>query len=421
MRLLILLLMLLPALCCAPGMTASAQDAPLLPAFPEEETLPAKLPQWQDIPEAQEDTPAAPTGAQPLVPRDRTRVAVLGYHNFSETKPVTDMLMRTSDFRKQMEEIRNSGYKVISMQEFLEWRFGARQLPEKCILITMDDGWKSVYTDAYPILKEFGYPFHLFLYTQYLSGRGDSMSPAQIREMMANGASIGSHSTGHLYPRSWKTAEAKGEEEYNKLIDREIGQSLTKLASLFGPINTYCYPGGYNTQAMVDKLPGYGYVAAFTVIPGKVTEAENPWLIHRYMVFGNDPSIFRNAMDFRVAEQGRSISTGTTPGTLSAATPPPPFPVFPKPNSTVSCEIPAISANLGGEAGVDFSTLHMKVSGFGRVPAKVDATKRTIEWAPPCRIYMPNISVHVTWTSTDGAARKAEWSFRVDRNMPGQQ
>lgn len=204
-------------------MTASAQDAPLLPAFPEEETLPAKLPQWQDIPEAQEDTPAAPTGAQPLVPRDRTRVAVLGYHNFSETKPVTDMLMRTSEFRKQMEEIRNSGYKVISMQEFLEWRFGARQLPEKCILITMDDGWKSVYTDAYPILKEFGYPFHLFLYTQYLSGRGDSMSPAQIREMMANGASIGSHSTGHLYPRSWKTAEAKGEEEYNKLIDREIG------------------------------------------------------------------------------------------------------------------------------------------------------------------------------------------------------
>ena len=426
----ILLLTLLPALLCTPGLMAVAQDVLPLPEFPEETGIPAKLPKWQDdIPEAQEDTPMAPVStpapsapsAQALVPRDSTRVAVLGYHNFSETKPVTEMLMRTSEFRRQMEEIRTSGYKVISMQEFLEWRFGARQLPEKCILITMDDGWKSVYTDAYPILREYGYPFHLFLYTQYLTGRGDSMNKEQIREMMAHGASIGSHSTGHLYPRSWKAAAAKGEEEYNKLIDREIGQSLTKLTELFGPINTYCYPGGYNTQAMVDKLPGYGYVAAFTVIPGKVTESENPWLIHRYMIFGTDPSIFRNAMDFRVAEQGRSISTGTTPGTLSASTPLPPFPVFPKPASTVPCEVPTISANLGDAAGVDFSTLHMKVSGFGRVPAKVDANKKTIEWTPPCRIYMPNISVHVTWTGTDGSARKAEWSFRVDKDMPGQQ
>lgn len=374
-----------------------------------------------DTAEDGETQSPAPTSSRALVPRDQTRVAVLGYHNFSETKPVTEMLMRTSEFREQMEYIKKSGLTVISMQEFLEWRFGERNLPAECVLITLDDGWRSVYTDAFPILKEYGYPFTLFLYTRYLTGRGDSMSPAMIREMQEHGATIGSHSTSHYYPRTWKQHEAQGEKAYIALLDQEMGNSFEKLSSLFGSINTYCYPGGYVTKPMLERLPSYGYVAAFTVVPGKVTVTENPWQIHRYMIFGNDSSIFRRAMDFRVAQTGKAISTGSTPGTLPGTTPPPPFPVSPQPNSTVPCDIPVISAQLSGVAGVDLSTVHMKVSGFGRVPAKVDASSRTIRWTPPCRIYMPNISVHITWNSSDGVSHKAEWSFNVDQTVTVQQ
>ncbi len=371
--------------------------------------------------EAEETTASAPIAPKPLVPRDQTRVAVLGYHNFSDTKPVTEMLMRTSEFREQMEYIRRAGLTVISMQEFLEWRFGARQLPAECVLITLDDGWRSVYTDAYPILREYGYPFTLFLYTSYLTGRGTSMDPAMIREMQAHGATIGSHSTNHLYPSAWKKKAKEGAEAYAAMVDKEIGESFTKLGELFGPINTYCYPGGYITQPMLDRLPGYGFVAAFTVVPGKVTSSEDPWQIHRYMVFGTDPSIFRSAMDFRVAQTGSEVSTGSTPGTLPSQTPAPPFPVSPQPRSTAPADIPAITADLSGVAGVDFSSVRMKVSGFGRVPAEVDTSTRTVRWTPPYRIYMPNISVHVTWKSTDGASHKAEWFFMVDQGVTVQQ
>ena len=62
----------------------------------------------------------------------------------------------------------------------------------------------------------------------------------------------------------------------------------------------------------------------------------------------------------------------------------------------------------------------MSVSGFGRVPAKVDHSSRTIEWTPPCRIYMPSISVHVTWNTSDGTSHKAEWCFQVDQNVTAQ-
>lgn len=354
---------------------------------------------------------------KPLVAREKTRVAVLGYHNFSATKPVTEMLLRTSELRDQMEAIRKSPYSVISMQEFLEWRFGTRLLPEECILITLDDGWKSVYTDAYPIFKAYGYPFHLFLYTDYLSGRGDSMNADMIKEMMQNGASIGSHSRSHPYPSDWNRHRARGEEAYLDFIDKEFGDSKVKLDKLFGSVNTYCYPGGYNDQVMLSRLPGYGYVAAFTVIPGKVTSTEIPYQIHRYMIFGTDPSIFNNAMDFTAIATGSALSTGAQPGTLPKNTPKPPFTVTPLPDSTVGCIIPPITAQLSSVPGINMSTVRMRVSGFGYVRPAINIAERTLQWTPPCRIYMPYISVHLTWETTDGAKARAEWSFRVDGSV----
>ena len=95
------------------------------------------------------------------VPRDQTRVTVLGYHNFSKKAPVTEMLMRTSEFREQMAYLRRAGITVISMQEFLEWRLGTRTLPARCALITLDDGWKSVYMPI-PFSRSSGTPSPCF-------------------------------------------------------------------------------------------------------------------------------------------------------------------------------------------------------------------------------------------------------------------
>lgn len=233
----------------------------------------------------------------PLVPREQTRVAVLGYHNFSNTKPVSEMRMRTSEFCTQMQYIRDAGLSVISMEDFLQWLRGERQLPERCILITIDDGWKSVWTDAYPVLRAYGYPFTLFLYTRYIQVQGDSMTKEQIQEMAAMGATIGSHSSNHLYPKSWRRY-AQTSEAYAAQVKTEILDSRDKLMGFFGPCSAYCFPGGYNTPPMLAALRDSDYRAAFTVLEAKVTTEEDPYLIHRYMVFGNNASIFRRAVNF---------------------------------------------------------------------------------------------------------------------------
>lgn len=249
--------------------------------------------------------------SRPLVPREQTRVAVLGYHNFSNSRAVSDMCMRTSEFCQQMQYIQDAGLTVITMQDFLEWRLGERCLPERCVLITIDDGWRSVYTDAYPVLKAYGYPFTLFLYSTYLSGKGQSMTPEMVREMVEYGATVGSHSTTHLYPSQWKCLE-EGSEAYAAQLQAELPDSVEKMKQLFGNCSTYCYPGGYHTPPMLEALRGCGVQAAFTVLERKVTTEEEPLLVHRYMVFGNDPRIFRRAVNFDDVAGIRPTAQGIT-------------------------------------------------------------------------------------------------------------
>lgn len=398
----------------APSGTEAQRPAGDLVAREVSEEVPVAREVSEPVAVAVPSTPAAsffaPVAASP-VPREQTKVAVLGYHNFSNTLPVSEMRMRTSDFRLQMDYLKKAGITVIGMQDFLDWRFGTKQLPAHCVLITIDDGWKSAYTDAFPILKEYGYPFTIFLYTQFITGRGDAMSHDMVKEMVCYGVTIGSHSTSHLYPRAWKRA-GQGTPAFTALIDREIGDSARTLEEWFGSkVTTYCYPGGYHTPEMIERAPGYGYVAAFTVIPKKVRYDENPFLIHRYMIFGNNHRIFHQAVNFddSVAAAGRSASA-------SALAPLPPFEVVPAAHVCVSPEIHVIKADLSSISGLMPQSVTMKVSGYGRVPCRFDATSKTVSWSPPTRIYLQNVTVQLGWKTNASPARQtATWTFRTEK------
>lgn len=285
----------------------------------------------------------------PVVPLSQTRVAVLGYHNFSNTKPVSDMLLRTSEFCQQMQYIQDAGLTVITMQDFLDWLSGSRCLPERCVLITIDDGWRSVYTDAFPVLKAYGYPFTLFLYTSYLSGKGYSMTPEMIREMLESGATVGSHSATHLYPSQWKRYD-EASPEYEAQLQQELPDSVVQLKSLFGNCSTYCYPGGYHTEPMLRALKEQGVSAAFTVLEKKVTSQEEPLQVHRYMVFGTDPRIFRRAVNFDDVPGIKPTAQGITearerarsffPQAFETAVPTPePEPVMPTPQRPIPAPV----------------------------------------------------------------------------------
>jgi peptidoglycan/xylan/chitin deacetylase (PgdA/CDA1 family) len=357
----------------------------------------------------------APPVEESTLPDDGIRVSVLGYHDFSETAPETAMRIRTSKFRHQMDVIRQLGIAVIPMSDFTAWRRGEKQIPEKSIVLTFDDGWKSVYTDAFPILKEFGYPFTLFLYKNYVDGGGKALTLSMIEEMLKSGASIGSHSVSHPYPVEIKNQRKKGFDPYDAYLRKEMGESKrfleTKLATT---VSCYAYPGGFYTAEMIPLGAEFGYDHLFTVIPGKVKRAAPNSSLPRYIILGNYDKIFELATNFRDGQSTGSPLGEATAGFIQDT----PYPVIPQAGAIINSRLPEISADLSKVENLDPSTLVMKVGGFGEVPATFAADTSTLSWQVNRRLRQPSCQVSITWKDTSGKPPEIplRWSFQIDRN-----
>lgn len=356
--------------------------------------------------------PEAIPAPAPTIDDDASRVSVLCYHEFSETLKETAMRIRTSKFRSQMETIRQLGIPVISMADFIAWKKGEKTIPEQAIVLTFDDGWRSVYTDAFPILKEFGFPFTLFLYKNYVEGGNKSLMIPMIREMMQAGATIGSHSVSHPYPQSFKSHRENGADDYDAFLRKEMGESKRFLESkLKAKVITYCYPGGYHTEEMYAIAAEFGYLQAFTVIPGKVKRSTPDLTVPRYVVLGNHDPIFNMAMTFRDA------AAPAAPGAALAMVQTTPYPVSPEPGFVITSRLPEIAADLSKVPDLDPATLVMRVSGFGEVPANYAAASGKYSWQVNRRLRQHSCQVSITWKDTDGKAPDTplRWSFQLDR------
>ncbi len=404
------------SLCVAP---LGGQAAPATPPAPSPAA--AAVPSGAaEPPGAQAVVPGDPAPVTPPLTDDGVQIAVLGYHEFSSTAAETAMLINTARFRKQMQAIKDLAIPVIPMADFEAWKRGEKNLPPKAIVLTLDDGWKSVYTEAYPVLKEFGFPFTLFLYKNYVDGGGKALTTEMVREMMQNGASIGSHSASHPYPATIRKFRNDGPDAFSRFLGNELGESKRFLEEHFSiKANTFAYPGGYYTDEMITLADQLGYQFLFTVQPAKVRRTTPNSLIPRYIILGNHDRIFELALSFRDTPASQSAA-----GTLGGLTQATPFPVVPEAGAVINTRLPVVSADLSSVQNLDPATVKLAIAGFGQVPATFDPASGTISWPVNRRLRDRFTQCVVTYrligsTKTETPVR---WSFQIDRDsayLPG--
>ncbi len=357
------------------------------------------------------DTAKGPTQVtESVINDDGVRVTILGYHDFSKTKKATEMLIPTDKFRKQMQAIHDLGLNVITMEEFLAWKRGEKKVADKSVVITIDDGWKSVYTDAYPVLREFGYPFTVFLYTNYVDGGGSALTTEMIKEMQQYGCTVGSHSVSHPFPAAVKKERIKGSKKFSAYLKQEFDESRKILRKKFkGDVTTYAYPGGFVTGEMLPVATESGYECLFTVLPGKATRTTSNFTVPRYIILGTHDYIFRNATSFKA-----TTTSAATDGAIVQSTA---HPVQPEPGILISNRTPIISADLSQVENIDPSTLLMRVAGFGKVPAIYNSETKSVSWQVNRRLRSRTCEVTISWQIKDTAKYEAplSWTFLIDR------
>ena len=292
-------------------------------------------------PAAQEAAKATPASSATPLPEPvnlKSQVIVLCYHRF-EDKTKDSLAIKPSDFEAQMQALKDSGIIVISMDDFLAWRRGEKGIPEKAAIISIDDGYLSGYNVAWPILKKFGYPFTIFIYTDYIKGGpksgGQSISWDQLGEMRDAGVDIEGHTVSHS---SLNARKGKNDEQYLAWLKSEIVGSKEMLEKNLGiQIKAFAYPYGLHNQTVRDVVKQAGYEAAFTVWGRRIAYGADPMMIGRYAIESTKPKVFDEAVNFKGAVEGGNA--GVMPAAATMVT-------QPMDGETVSDSLPGIKANL---------------------------------------------------------------------------
>ena len=139
--------------------------------------------------------------------------------------------MAASTFREQMQYLKANGYRVISLRELVEFTRLERQLPQRSVVLTFDDGYKSFRQHAYPVLKELGFPATLFVYTDYVGAGRNALSWQDLRELGAEGVDVQAHSKTHQDLRRI-TGEPDGQPMSYSLDHKEGGRRLLESHTL---------------------------------------------------------------------------------------------------------------------------------------------------------------------------------------------
>jgi peptidoglycan/xylan/chitin deacetylase (PgdA/CDA1 family) len=339
-------------------------------------------------------------------------VAILGYHDFKE-RGGSPMVIAAGKFREQMAAIKESKIPVVPLSLVMDWKKGRANVPEECIVITMDDGWEGVYTYAYPVLKEYGFPFTIYLYKKYVNIGGRSLTWDEIKEMMKHGCEVGSHSVSH---DALTRKGSRTDEEYQLWLMNELRDSKDFLeANLPGvTITSFAYPYGNHTDDIAALALQVGYDNCLTVNNAKVSFESPNAKLGRYIIHGESDGNFKLATAFR--SRGGELGTGKVLATDSKdeqgnAL----LEVLPQPGSVIIERRPLIQVNLSRLGPILPETLALRLTGFGLVPVKYDPSTQTASYQVPIKIRRPDVNATLTFKrATDQPEELVNWSFKID-------
>jgi peptidoglycan/xylan/chitin deacetylase (PgdA/CDA1 family) len=206
---------------------------------------------------------------------------VFCYHGV-EDSPSNTFFNRTEDFAAQMQVLADEGFHCINCMQWAQYLAGERDLPDKPVLLTFDDGNISVYDTVHPILQRHGFTATLFVYGSAIGNQGH-MSWEQLKELHSLGYEVGSHTVTHA--NLTKFDEGESLEAYQARIVEELTDSKTQIENAIGePITALAYPYGNYDEFVMAAARDAGYRVAFSIDRGAADERSDAWRLPRQMV-----------------------------------------------------------------------------------------------------------------------------------------
>jgi peptidoglycan/xylan/chitin deacetylase (PgdA/CDA1 family) len=309
----------------------------------------------------------------------------------------------------------------------LAWKRGEKNIPPRSAVITFDDGWKSQYEVAWPIMKKYGYPFTLFIYTEGVRGGalggGEAITWEQLADMRDNGVDIQAHSATHQDLREGKPVTIPGEsggkrvrkslhgEEYEQWVRNEVVGCKELLEQRLAiKVNCFAVPFGNYNEHVKEMARNAGYEAMFTVYGQPITFTSPMDAVGRYAIEANKPKVFEDAIKMIAT----SSSSGAPVAEVGSAT----LATQPAEGETVRTALPLIKANLSSFGAIEPGSVQMRVSGLGAVAASFDPKTSTLSYQVTQKLRDKTCTVIVS-AKSEGKKVETHWTFGIDAAAAG--
>ncbi|HEC18603.1 MAG TPA: polysaccharide deacetylase [Gammaproteobacteria bacterium] len=182
-------------------------------------------------------------GLNTPVVAEEAQAVVLMYHHFGvDQYPSTNV--RLEQFDAHLAYIEEAGFAVWPLHKVVDYVRTKRVFPGKVVAITIDDAYRSVYTEAYPRLRSRGWPFTVFVASDGVDNHFKAyMDWNELREMIRHGARIENHSASHDYlirrragesGASWRARMVADIDRAQRRITEELGVSPSLFAYPYG-------------------------------------------------------------------------------------------------------------------------------------------------------------------------------------------
>lgn len=211
---------------------------------------------------------------------ENQQIAVLNYHFFYDSEKgeicSDSNCIDAKDFKAQLSYLKDNGYKALTMQEFKDWKYGDIELPEKSVLITIDDGALGTGIQngnkLIPILEEYKMHATLFLITGWWS----------IDNYKSEYLDIESH-TNDMHTERVCEGVSRGAKMLC-LSKNEVLEDLKRSISVTNSKLAFCFPFYAYTDETIDDVKQAGFSLAFIGGGKKAMRRVDPYHIPRYQI-----------------------------------------------------------------------------------------------------------------------------------------
>lgn len=270
-------------------------------------------------PSAAPPAPAASSSAPATVPDLGLLIPILMYHVIAVPAPgapLPGLYVAPTLFAAQVRALQAAGYQAVTLAQAYAYWQGQAQPPAHPVVLSFDDGYTSVYSNALPVLRAMGWPGVLCQQVQRIDFPG-GFTAAQIRTMLAAGWELAAHAV--TQPEVDLTTASAA------VVHWEVFSSRSALQQRFGvPVRFFCYPVGHYDPAAVAAVRAAGYVGALSTVPGPADPAvQGMFRLERLRVWaGESPA--------QVVAEVQAAGTAVPAAPPLHYGPPPPLPARPQ-------------------------------------------------------------------------------------------